>query len=354
MNIGPGLSLLGWALLGGLMLYVAGVVAQRAQRRDAKVSVLVVAVLLIAGFSSITAGAGLVFINPEERGVVISALSSTGYRTQILEPGLRWIVPYFESVRRYPISRQTYTMSIAPGEGQISGDDSILARTVDGQEVSVDASVIFAVDPHKVTAVHIQWQNRYVDGLVRPLSRGAIRDAVAKYKIEEVVSSKRVEMIDTISGELNRRLSAEGLVLVEFILRNITFSKEYAASVEQKQIAQQQAEQAKYLVQKQQQEAERIRVEAQGQRDAVITRADGDAQSQIIRAKADAEALRLISQALKENPDLLTYRYIEKLSPNVEVMILPSSSNGNPFILDLKQLLPKTAGPTFPISPTMP
>jgi regulator of protease activity HflC (stomatin/prohibitin superfamily) len=136
-------------------------------------------------------------------------------------------------------------------------------------------------------------------------------------------------------------------MVVDFILRNITFSKEYAASVEQKQIAQQQAEQAKYLVQKQEQEAERMRVEAQGQRDAAITRADGDAQAQVLRAKADAQSLELIAKVLETNPNLLTYRYIEKLAPNVGVILLPSASSGNPFILDLKQLMN-----TAPVSPT--
>ena len=76
----------------------------------------------------------------------------------------------------YPISKQTYTMSIAPNEGQMSGDDSISARTSDGQEVMVDASVIYQIDPTKVTQMHIQWQDRYSDDLVRPVSRGVIRD----------------------------------------------------------------------------------------------------------------------------------------------------------------------------------
>jgi regulator of protease activity HflC (stomatin/prohibitin superfamily) len=350
MDIGPGFTLLGWALLIGLVVYVASVMAQRAQRRDARVSLVVVAVLLVGGLAASTLGAGLVFINPEERGVVLSMLSPSGYRSQALQPGLNWIVPYFEKLaRRYSISRQTYTMSIVPEEGQIRGDDSILARTVDGQEVTVDASVIFAIDPNKVLDVHIRWQDSYVDGLVRPLVRGVIRDAVAQYKVEEVVSAKRIAMTDSILEELGRRMGDEGFVVVDFILRNITFSDEYAASVERKQIAQQEAEQAKYLVQKQEQEAERLRVEAQGVRDAAITRSEGDARAQVIRAEAEAEALRLISQALKDNPDLLTYRYIDKLAPNVGVMVLPAGgSGGTPVILDLKQMLSESISPTTP------
>jgi len=90
-----------------------------------------------------TVSAGLVFIQPTERGVVISALVD-GVRPEPLQPGLKWVVPFLENVITYPITRQTYTMSIAPEEGAIRGDDSVEARTADGQIVKVDASVIFS------------------------------------------------------------------------------------------------------------------------------------------------------------------------------------------------------------------
>jgi regulator of protease activity HflC (stomatin/prohibitin superfamily) len=342
MNIGTIFSVIGWFLVLAAPAYIF--LRAATSKTGHKVSVPWLLLVMLVGLLLVSAGSGIVFINPEERGVVISALSPTGYRAEALQPGLRWVVPYFESVRRYSISRQTYTMSIVAGEGQVRGDDSILARTVDGQEVTIDASVIYAIDPAKVVDVNIRWQDRYVDGLVRPLARGVIRDAVAKYKIEEVISTQRVIMVNGISEELTNRMGAEGLMLVNFILRNITFSKEYAASVEQKQVAQQQAEQAKFLVQKQAQEAERLREEARGTRDAAITRAEGDAQSQVIRAKAEAEALQLISAALKDNPNLLTYRYIDKLAPNVNVMLVPSGgTGGTPVILDMSQLLSSQA-----------
>jgi len=298
---------------------------------------------LLAGLAATSLGAGLVFINPEERGVVISALSPGGYRTQALQPGLRWIVPYLESVRRYSISRLTYTMSISPGEGQVRGDDSILARTIDGQEVTIDASVIYTIDPAQVVDVHIRWQNRFTDGLVRPLSRGIIRDAVAKYKIEEVVSTKRVDMTDGISEELSRRMGGEGLVLVEFILRNITFSPEYAASVEQKQIAEQLAQQAAFVVEQRRQEAEQARQVAQGQADSNVIQAKGAANARVIQAQAEAQALQLIADALKNNDKLLLYQYINKLAPGVEVMLVP---NNNPYLLTLPGLPTATPAPT--------
>ena len=81
-------------------------------------------------------------------------------------------------------------------------DDSILARTSDGQEVKVDATVIYAINPADVIKVHIAWQTRYPEGLVRPLSRGVIRDAISQFGVEEVYSTKRGEVSDLISNEM--------------------------------------------------------------------------------------------------------------------------------------------------------
>ena len=266
---------------------------------------------------------------------MISAFAPKGYREAALQPGLRWIIPFAETVVRYPISTQTYTMSIAPNEGENQGDDSISARTLDGQEIYVDASVIYKVDPEKVVQVHIQWQRRYDNDLVRAQARGIIRDVISQYKVDEVVSSKRAVMTATIREGLKAKLSENGLMLVDYVLRNIAFSPEYGASIEQKQIAEQQAQQAKLVVEQKRQEAEQARQTAQGAADASVIRAKGEAQARIVEAQAEAEALRLISDALKANPDLLSYQYISKLSPTIETMLVPSDS---PFILNLPGL----------------
>ena len=293
--------------------------------------------VLAAALLMTVLSAGLVFIEPQERGVVVSALSPKGYRDTILQPGLRWVIPFVERVELYPISRQTYTMSIAPSEGQIYGDDSITARTEDGQEIFVDASVIFQVDPEKVVNVHIQWQKRYINDLVRAQTRGIIRDAVSQFKIDQVISAKRFEMVRYVSDALSQKFSDNGLIMVDFVLRNITFSPEYAASVEQKQIAEQQAKQAAYVVESKRQEAQQAIETAKGLAESSIIKAEGEAKARLIQAQAEADALKLIQDALKNNPELLTYEYISKLAPNITTMLLPSNQ---PFYFQIPNLNP--------------
>jgi regulator of protease activity HflC (stomatin/prohibitin superfamily) len=291
----------------------------------------------VFGVIMTTVSAGLVFIQPEERGVVVSAFAPKGYREQPLQPGLRWVIPFAEDVKIYPISKQTYTMSIATLEGNVSGDDSVAARTADGQEIAVDASVIFQIDPAKVIDVHIAWQKRYEADLVRAQSRGIIRDAVSQYRVDEVISTQRANMTAQIRSTLEAKLSDNGLILVDFVLRNITFSPEYAAAVEQKQIAEQQALQAQFVVQSKKQEAEQARQVAQGQADAAVIASKGAAEARLIQAQAEAQALQYIADVLRNNPTLLQYQYITNLAPGVQTIFVPSD---NQFILPLPDTTP--------------
>ncbi len=346
-NAFQGLVVLLWVAFIG----VAVIIVSRAYRgkKSKPLNTALVVLGVAAGVVTIVS-MGLVFVEPEERGVVISAVSPTGYREQSLQPGLRWIIPMVERVERYPISLQIYTMSADPLEGEGQFEDTVVARTSDGQEIYVDASVIYGVNPDKVVDLHIIWQKRYTLELVRPLARGVIRDAVSQFGVEEVYSSRRQEMADMITSELQKNYADNGLVLDDFILRNITFSPEYAASVEQKQIAEQQAQQARFVVEQRRQEAEQARQVAEGRADAQVIEAQGKADSRIIEAEAEKQALELIAQALATNPDLLTYEYIAKLAPGIQVMLVPSNS---PYLLPLPTLTPEP-GAAVPVPTAQP
>ncbi|MAT42084.1 MAG: hypothetical protein CL609_07060 [Anaerolineaceae bacterium] len=327
------------AAFGLLALSIVRAGQNRPIRRS---GVLIMAAFVVALVVSLI-GMGMIFVQPQERGVVVSALSPNGYREQALQPGLNWIIPGLENVVYYPVQKQNYTMSIAPQEGNIIGDDSITARTADGQQILVDASVIYHVDPNEVIKVHIDWQDRYSDELIRPVARAVIRDAVSQFGVEEVYSSQRDRLTEEITKFLILRLEENGLVLDQFLLRNITFSEEYAASVEQKQIAEQTAQQAVFVVEQRKQEAEQERQRAQGLADAAVIKAKGEAEARVIEAEAEANALNLIADALQDKPELLTYQYITKLTPSIQTMLLPSNS---PFLFPLPEMQPATTSTT--------
>ncbi len=360
-NIIGAIASLSWMLVIGAIA-ITVLRASRGGGTKGAAAMIITAVVLALLLTTVSQG--LIFIPPDARGVVISALQEGGVRKTGLDSGLRWIVPYAENVISYSISRQTYTMSAVTSEGQIAGDDSVQARTSDGQIVFVDASVIYSINPAEVVQVHIAWQSTYQDNLVRPVTREAIRDVISAFGIEEVYGVRRADVQTNITTVLEAKLADEGLILVDFVLRNVSFSDEYSASVEQKQIAEQLAQQAEFVVQQRKQEAEQARQTAQGKADSVAIAAEGDARAlliqvqaeadaRLIQAEAEATALGMLAAAIKDNPDLLTLQYINKLAPNITVMLLPAD---NPFLFPLPQIgppAPTTGNPVIPLPGTV-
>lgn len=283
--------------------------------------------------------ASLVFIEPQKVGVVISLMNRDGYREQPMRSGLHWIVPLAERVIEYPIYWQTYTMSTEPFEGSKTGNDTIAARSSDGQAVFLDSSIIFRVDPNEAIRVHIDFQERYIDDFVRPIMRGVIRTEVSQFTVDEINSSKRKNLEANLEELLREEFSLKGFVLDKFLLRNIAFSEQYATAIEQKQVAEQErtqreheAEQVRKLAAGQRDKA---RIEAEGEADAIRLTGQAEADVVLLKAEAEAEALKLINQILERNRDLMTFRYIDKLSPGIRVMLVP---NDNPFLLPLPDL----------------
>jgi regulator of protease activity HflC (stomatin/prohibitin superfamily) len=278
----------------------------------------------------------VVFILPQEVGVVVSVVSPDGIRQTSLRSGLHMIVPLAEQVIRYPIYWQTYTMSGKPMEGQNIGDDSIVARTKDGQEVSIDCSVIFRVDSTQSVRVHREWQDRYLFDLVRPLTRGVVRDFVSKYTVDEVNSDKRLDLTRELDEKMKTELVKRGFEFDQFLLRNIGFTKEYAAAVEQKQVASQGVLQKQYEADQSELlgrgYAKKVKEEAKGNAEAAIIEAEAEAKARLINANAEAKALALIAAAVNKDASLLTYEYINKLSPNIRAMLVP---NNAPLLLPL-------------------
>jgi len=273
-----------------------------------------------------------VVIDAAEVGVVFNSFNGT--RDTSLYPGIHFVTPYVETVYRYSTMEQVYTMSILHDEGQVSGDDSLWSPTLEGLQVGVDSSTRYKLNPAKAAYIHNNLRD-YNGILVRPTIRSIVRLHVSRHNVTDVYGPKRAEIQLNIEEAIRARFEKEGLLLLAFEIRNINFTEEYAKSIEQKQIAQQQAEQMSFTLDKEKKEAERKRLEAAGVKDAAV-----------IRAQGEAEALRLVTEALASNPSLLTYRYIEKLAPNVQVMMVPSNS---PFILDMKNL-----GMGTPMTPSAP
>jgi regulator of protease activity HflC (stomatin/prohibitin superfamily) len=284
----------------------------------------------------------IVFVRPGYNAVVVSALSRDGLRNRPLNSGLAIVVPFLERTKQYPVYNQSFSISKSGFErGEMGVDDTISARSKEGQEVLMDATLLYRIDPQRLNEVHVLWQDRYLEQLVRPLVRSYVRGRAALLTVDQIYSSERHALEDEIFEDLSVVLEKHGFQTVGFILRDISFNPDYAAAVEAKVITEQEAIKAEIAIRTKENQAEQIRQLAQGEADAVL-----------IKAQADSDALRLINQVLEENPRVLDWEYIKRLAPNVRLMLLNSD---NPVILPLtSEMTGGTTATTNPLIPQMP
>ena len=321
--------------IGGGLLYTVWSSSQPTRRSRPGVILIVAGV--IGALILLPLNAGLVLIEPNEVGVVFRQTASGDLALLApLQPGLKWVVPFIDQVTEYNVGQQTVTMASVEENLQAT-QGAVRAISGDGQVINVDVTVIYQINRVEINRIHRNWPGKiYEENYIIPQTRSEVRNAISNFGAEEIYSGGRAALETQIVDELREKFAGEGFLLSEVLIRNIAFSPEFTDAIEQKQIAEQNAQRAAFLVQQAEQEADQARAEARGRADSAVIAAEGEAQGILIRATAEAEALDLINQIISQNPNLIQWRYINELGDNVELIILPSNS---PFLFDLQQLV---------------
>ena len=303
-------------------------IAQNVSRNEsARAGVMLTIIGAVAAVVFFLMSAGVVEIQPDEVGVVFNVVNGE-LQEEPLGPGLHIIIPGVQEVTLYSTAQQEYTVSGEANEGAVRGDDAIVALTQDGQEVSMDVTMIYRIAPNKANVIRESWPQGYVNGLIRPSLRNQTRQALTEFRVEQIYGTELSDLELKIEDGIRGLIEPEGFTLTNVLIRRIRFSDEYVDSIERKQVAQQEALEAEFRVQERQQEADQARELARGDADAAE-----------IRAAGEAAAMELINEQLQKNPLLLQWRYIEQLGDDVGIIIIPSNS---PFLFDLESLTDAT------------
>lgn len=230
----------------------------------------------------------------------------------VLYSGLNIINPVAE-VTSFDVKTQNYTMSGIHDEGAKSSDDALRVLSADGLEVIIDLSVLFRVKASSAPYILREIGTDYLEKIVRPVSRTAIRDNAVAYDAVALYSSKRDEFQAKIFETINKSFAKRGLELEQLLVRNITLPASVKASIESKINAEQDAQKMTFVLQKERQEAERKRVEAQG---------IADYQKILSTGLSDRQ---LQYETILAQKEIAT-------SPNTKVIIM-GNSKGAPIIL---------------------
>ena len=213
-----------------------------------------VGILLSAVFSAV------VQIGPGEVGV--QALFGS-VQDAVLKSGLNFVNP-FVTVEKMDVKTQSYTMSSSHEEGQVKGDDAISTLSSDGLTLKLDVTILYRLNEADAPQVYRTIGTDYVEKIVRPAIRTALRDVSTSYAATDIYSTKREDFIKDVSKNLEASFSGRGIVLERVLLRNVELPEKVRSAIDEKIAAEQKAQQMVYVLQKERQEAERKKVEAQG------------------------------------------------------------------------------------------
>jgi regulator of protease activity HflC (stomatin/prohibitin superfamily) len=294
----------------GVIILVVGIVLKRSPEPGNRYG----GILNTAGIVIIVIGLLLSTIKIIEPGKVGVQTLFGKVQNEELESGLHIINP-FNEITSFSIQTENYTMSAKSGEGQVEGDDAIRVLSSDGLEVTIDLSVLYKVIPSKAPYIFQNIGEDYVNKIVRPVTRTAIRDNAVNYQAVDLYSTKREEFQFKINKTISDNFGKNGLEVQQILVRNITLPATVRASIESKIQAEQDAQKMQFVLQKERQEADRKRVEAQGIADYQKILATGLTDKQL------------------EYQSILAQRDIA-LSPNTKIIIMGGGKN--PIMLNDK------------------
>lgn len=259
--------------------------------------------ILIAIFAIIFLSKAILVVEAGERAVVMNKISGVEERT--LDEGLHFLIPGVQEPTIYSVRTETYTMA-REGNSSIRTreDEPLVSLTSDGQKITMDMSVRYNLIPENVWKLHQKVGPDYKEKIIKPEVKSVARNTISSYPVLAIYSEKRMEIQNIMQENLKKTLENYNINLSEVLIRNVKFSDEFARAIEMKQVALQEAERMKYVLEKQRQEKER----------------------KIIEAEGEAEAIREKGSALKANPRLIQYEYIQKITPGIKTIITDQTS----------------------------
>jgi len=186
----------------------------------------------------------------------------------LLIPGLH--IPHVFNVRTRPTSIPSLTGS------------------KDLQMVNITLRVLTKPKWEKLPQIYKKLGHDYDQRVLPSIVNEVLKGVVARFNAAQLITQREL-VSGMIQDRLRERAADFYIDLDDVSITHLGFGREYTAAVEAKQVAQQEAERAKFIVEKAQQDKRGI----------------------IIRAEGDAQSAKMISEAIQSNPYYLELKTIE-------------------------------------------
>ncbi|CAO3700401.1 unnamed protein product [Rhizopus stolonifer] len=228
-----------------------------------------------------------------------------GVKQTSVGEGTHFLIPWLQRAVLFDVRTKPRNISTTTG-------------SKDMQMISLTLRVLHRPELKNLSNIYQNLGEDYDERVLPSIGNEVLKSIVAQFDASELITQREV-ISAKIREELYKRAKDFNIALEDVSITHMTFGREFTNAVEQKQIAQQEAERAKFIVE----------------------RAEQEKQANIIRAEGDSQAAEMISSALaKAGEGFIAFRKIEAskdiaqtLSQAHNVTYLPSNNQGSSNLL---------------------
>ncbi len=234
----------------------------------------------------------------------------------VLYPGASWVVPFVNNVEEVDTRVQPHNFQ------------QLTAATAENLQVTVTGTMNYHLDPAFAGQLIQNVGTDFASKIIDPAFSDYIKQVTPAYSADSnsptFILNKRDEIRQLTKQQLGDNLARYGIKVDDIYIVDIGYPQAYNDAITSKQVEQQNVQREQQILEQKRIQAQQVVVTAQGAADALRETAAG---------QADANAS--INESLTD--ELIRWQAIQKLNPNVQIMLIPSDNN---FILPLPSLQP--------------